>query len=197
MNKDINENEFYVCLLSNGSSDIYKTNVQSAFTNLLRTPCNLNEKWFVGLTEIYFNNNKSATVKRAITAESLTDTDSETENINDEIEVFETRKKIKYSIASELIVNLDEKNYIELTKSELKNACYNKNNLDMNFSNLLRLLSNKTASYENKLKIKDDIINKLANGEWKSFAYIKAKLKKNDYLIHIYIKGADFQILLH
>ncbi len=52
---EFEEKEFYVCLLSNSSIGCYSTNVLSAFTNLLKKPCKLNEQWSVGLTEIAFN----------------------------------------------------------------------------------------------------------------------------------------------
>lgn len=50
------ENDFYVCLLSNNSLKYYKENTLSSFTNLLSSPCNLNcGEWKVGITEIAFN----------------------------------------------------------------------------------------------------------------------------------------------
>ncbi len=52
---EFEEKEFYVCLLSNSSIGCYSTNVLSAFTNLLKKPCRLNEQWTVELTEIAFN----------------------------------------------------------------------------------------------------------------------------------------------
>lgn len=55
MTVETGDNEFYVCLLSNSSLGCYSSNVLSAFTNLLKKPCKLNEHWYVGLTEIVFN----------------------------------------------------------------------------------------------------------------------------------------------
>lgn len=49
------ENDFYVCLLSNNSMNYYNGNTLSSFTNLLSSPCNFDGRWKVGLTEIAFN----------------------------------------------------------------------------------------------------------------------------------------------
>lgn len=46
---------FYVCLLSSGSMHTYTNNTQSAFTNVLARPIQLNEQWVVGLTGISIN----------------------------------------------------------------------------------------------------------------------------------------------
>lgn len=50
-----NSGGFFVCLLSNGSMATYTHNTQSAFTNVLTRPIQLNEQWVVGLTEISLN----------------------------------------------------------------------------------------------------------------------------------------------
>lgn len=145
--EEIKSNEFYVCLLSDVSSDVYKSNIQSTFTNLLRTPCNLNEKWQVGLSEIYFNGYTNSPLKRSVNAENFYDEDVNS-TLNDEIEVFETNKfkRQKRSTSTEIIINLDDKNYIKLTTKEMNDACYNKRNSDINFSNLVRLLSKKVSN---------------------------------------------------
>lgn len=49
------ENEFYIALLSNGSSKNYPDNTQSAFTNDLSRYIKIDEGWSVGLTEIFLN----------------------------------------------------------------------------------------------------------------------------------------------
>lgn len=54
-------------------------------------------------------------------------------------------KQINYQKRSiaEMIINLNDKNYVILTTKQLKDAFYNKRSGDINFSNLVRLLSKK------------------------------------------------------
>lgn len=50
------ESDFYICLLSNNSMQYYRDNTLSYFTNLLSSPCNLdNTCWKVGVAEIAYN----------------------------------------------------------------------------------------------------------------------------------------------
>lgn len=65
------EDEFFVCLLSNGSMHKYPNNTQSAFTNTLPRPILLNENYVVGVSEIFLNpyNTKNSKVSH----QNLTD----------------------------------------------------------------------------------------------------------------------------
>jgi translation elongation factor EF-1beta len=183
MDSELNENEFYVCLLSNGSTSIYNTNVQSSFTNLLRKPCRLNENWYVGLSEIAFNKiNKSSQrymIKRSLNAESM---DSDSDYVDD-IESNGSAKRLKRD-SYKLTLDLDENSFITINEKDLKKYAYKTNRI--NFSNLLRLLSGKILNNTNKQEMKSDVMQNLKSTNWKNVAYQPIGIGKHEFYIHIY-----------
>lgn len=110
---DQEDNEFYICLMSNDSLNVYPDNTLASFTNVLARPCKINEEWVCGLSEISFNQIPNARTARLRApynpnAESSGDSDSRITiapnigeriplapgNNNDSVEVFADRPQI-------------------------------------------------------------------------------------------------------
>lgn len=162
------DSEFYVCLLSNSSTNVYE-NTLSSFTNLLSKPCRLNEYWSVGVTEIAFNEfTKSQKAKRSIP---------------DEIEIIDTlipMRKRKRETENDLLTIKDKQ--LIIYQNDFKKACYS--NKDMNFGSLLNLLEKYILKNDEKLIMKNEIL--AAIDKSKDINYEKLKKGTYDFIVHIY-----------
>lgn len=193
----MSENEFYVCLLSNASANIYNNNTLSAFTNLLCKPLRLDERWCVGLTEFSFNNFEPSIGKLIMLQrdrESLSEDDGF--GIDDQVEIFDysnRRKRKRAAPANSVEINVGNDSKIVLKSDELMDISYNKKKLDINFGRFLEVLTDNITSdwFENTneihKEIKDSIFIKLKSTDWSKIPLVKRIQGKEEFLLHIYM----------
>ena len=129
------ENEFYVCLLSNSTAEVYQNNTLSSFTNLLSKPCRLDQNWVVGLVEISFNKFKqseSLKIAPKINYDQL-------ETMDDDVEIIPIKRKRQTSDLLELQIGNNENDRLLVYYRDFKEMCYKPN--DINFSTFLSKLN--------------------------------------------------------
>lgn len=177
------ENEFYVCLLSNASLQVYK-NTLSAFSNLMSKPIKLSESWCVGLTEIAFNDfTKSGKLKRSLNEIYESGSDNESISYQD-VELLDTPiKRIKRGAKSEVMeIFFKEMGGWRIFKKDIKKMTYKGNNI--NFGTLLRYLDKFTLEHDKK-RVKLELIDAFNQ----TIDVDETNLKDSDgddFIVHVY-----------
>lgn len=206
--------QFYITLISSASMLEFPDNVLSSFTNKLAQPCSVNENWVVGISEIYYNSFTPSTQP------------SQKANLmlSDEVETFVSKKRKrkqreyvsrrKYQqlelqdgikrkrelspIPEPKVIIRAHKDYnIILTNQDLKDMCYEKN--DMNFGKFLEVLPNKMYSVHPegvevsesletaRKKMKEEIMTYIKETDWSKVEKRKYEKKDQDYKLHVYM----------
>lgn len=199
--------QFYVCLMSNSSMGVYPENVLSSFTNVLARSCKISEEWGVGLSEIHFNpipgtHSNQVRVLNKREESSGDDDDGRMEKYDDDlIEVFTTsmskkrkRREVIYDAQEiEIVVN---KNYkIVLRKPDLEDICYQRH--DMNCGKLLEILSTKFERIsghgtleelkDTEHSAKEAMFKKIIRTDWSRQPEVTLKATKDDFIVHVYM----------
>lgn len=122
MRSNSQENNIYVTIFSNNSTNVFK-NTPNTFTNLLKQPLNLNDQWVVGLSDISFSvqdlhkKNSKNKIKRSLQTSSLADSEPKKIKVNNDDTQTEIKKKFKKLLDSSL---QNDEQKINLNKISVK-----------------------------------------------------------------------------
>lgn len=200
----MDEDSFYILLLSNECVNLFPENTLSGFTNQVNPTFRLDSNWYMGLSEVFLPPfDQSSQIERSSGKRKRynnTDDDNLLNEMSDFIGGNENvaSKKSRTLVETTVIENIvDGKPYKIVIKAEdLRSIRYSKKN-DINMSTFFGSFSNwfkdvpESELHTVKLKVKNDMINYIKNAEWSQIPVIDVKdphkIYRNVFRLHIYM----------
>lgn len=188
---DIKENEFYVCLLSNNSIQIYPENTLSAYTNILKYPLKLTNDWVVGLTEISFNSYNVTTKIQDRFKRKVDNFDGSYEPIT------KKTKSIRDVSKSTVSIKLSDQVKTTWAKQTLYHMADDK--FVINFIDLLQAIRKSFSASWHVVYLKE-IMKKMTDRlkqakEKNDMKYVQYKQKEGLFLIKINLQNTQYVVL--